>query len=66
MIKVIVDRDLCIGCALCTFLADGVFEMDDDKAKPQRKIGMSRTNNLKAAKEAEKSCPVGAISVAVQ
>ena len=32
--KVTINKDLCIGCGLCTSIAAGVFDFDDDgKAK---------------------------------
>lgn len=55
MVKV--DKDLCIGCGLCTSLAPSVFEFDDEgKAKVV-------LEDADAAAEAAASCPVQAITV---
>ncbi len=54
MVKV--NKDLCIGCGLCTSLAPTVFEFDDDgKAKVV-------LDDADAAAEAVASCPVSAIT----
>ena len=63
MKKVYVDKDLCIGCALCTQICPNIFEMGDD-GKAQ--CG-SDNNHEVSAEEEEKtqqpmdSCPVAAI-----
>lgn len=55
MVKV--DKDLCIGCGLCTSMAPSVFEFDDDgKAKVV-------LDDAGAAADAAASCPVSAITV---
>ena len=50
-----VDKDLCIGCGLCTGVAPGAFAFGDDgKAEV--------VGDDPAVEEAKESCPVGAIS----
>lgn len=61
--KAIVNQKTCIGCTLCTGLAEEVFEMDGEKAKPIKGADFAEGNNLKKAKEAEENCPVGAIKI---
>ncbi len=56
--KVRVNKDLCIGCGLCTSIAPTVFEFDDDgKAK------VVAADVPAEAEEAAASCPVQAIEV---
>lgn len=57
-----VDRDSCIGCELCVSICPEVFEMDDEQ------IAIVIVNPIPlesedTAKEAEESCPIGAISI---
>lgn len=58
MYKVSVDKNLCIGCGLCSSLCEKVFEMKGDKAVAK----VSKTNE-KCAKDAAESCPVNAIKI---
>ncbi len=56
--KVNVNKDVCIGCGLCTGLLPSVFEFDDD--------GKAKANEVPAEDEASiadvvAQCPVGAI-----
>lgn len=56
--KATVDKNLCIGCGLCTTIAPDTFELGDD--------GKSRVKNPQgdsedAIQEAIDSCPVQAI-----
>lgn len=55
-----VDEDTCIGCGLCTGIADGVFELNDSgKAHVVRQPDAVQEAD---AKNALDSCPVSAIS----
>ena len=54
-----VDKDLCIGCALCTQVCPDVFEMGADGIA-QVKAGAD--TNAACIQEAVDQCPVGAIS----
>lgn len=60
--KAHVDHDTCIGCGVCPSVCPEVFEMRDD--------GLSHVivdtvpdGSEDAAKDAEESCPVDAITV---
>jgi ferredoxin len=60
--KPIVDRDLCIGCGLCSDTCPEVFELPDD--------GIARVitenpapDQYDCIAEAEEICPVDAISI---
>jgi ferredoxin len=59
--KAAVDKDLCIGCALCTEICPEVFKMDDE-------VAVAYTNpvpspNESTAKQAAEECPVSCISI---
>ena len=62
--KASVNKDTCIGCALCSGIAEDIFEMDYDAGKAvvkkNAKIG---PDNKERAKDAEKNYPVGAIGI---
>ncbi len=57
--KVKVDENTCIGCGLCTGIAEGVFEMQDGVSKV---IAQPDASHEADAKNAIESCPVNAIS----
>lgn len=62
--KATVDKYLCIGCALCSGIAEDIFEMDYDAGKAVvKKEAMIGPENKERAKEAEQNCPVGAIKI---
>lgn len=61
--KATVDQKTCIGCSLCTSLAEEVFEMKGDKAVVIKGADLTNKKNYKKAKEAEQSCPVAAIAI---
>ncbi|HHK67271.1 ferredoxin [Candidatus Acetothermia bacterium] len=54
-----VDKDLCVGCALCTQVCSDVFEMGAD-GKAEVKDGADL--NAACIQDAVDQCPVGAIS----
>lgn len=57
--KVSVNKDLCIGCGLCTSIATDVFTIGDDGlAEP-----MVAEAEGPEVEEAQASCPVQAIEV---
>jgi len=64
MLKAKVDKNTCIGCALCSGIAQDVFEMDYDAGKAVvKKDARITPENEAMAKDAEANCPVGAISL---
>ncbi|NMB08784.1 MAG: ferredoxin [Tissierellia bacterium] len=60
--KAVVDKDLCIGCELCTSICPEVFSMDDDGLAVAIDEELDE-NLIESAKEAEESCPTEAITV---
>ena len=57
--KVRVDADACIGCALCPDSCPDVFEMDDDVAVA--KVDEVPEGDEECAQEAASGCPTEAI-----
>ena len=62
MAKVSVDKDKCVGCGACVAVAPEVFELGED-GKSSVKSENVDGELLEKAKEAKKTCPVGAIQV---
>ncbi|MGW0880073.1 ferredoxin [Streptomyces sp. NPDC002671] len=61
--RIDIDKDVCIGAGLCALTAPGVFTQDDDGYSmllPGREDGAGDP----MVKEAERGCPVSAITVA--
>ena len=58
--KVIIDKDLCIGCGTCESVCPEVFEVKDD-GKSHVKKGADLS--LPCVEEAESDCPEQAITV---
>jgi ferredoxin len=59
MAKISVDKNTCIGCGSCEAICPKSFKLVSGKAKPIN----SNVEKLTCEKEAESSCPVGAIKV---
>ena len=59
--KLCVNKDACIGCGLCTAIADQVFTFGDD-GKAETIIDEIPEDLEEAAMEALNSCPAQAIS----
>lgn len=58
MIKIIHDRNICIGCGACTAVCQKNWKMDDDgKASPIKK----EVNEIECNMDAASSCPVNCI-----
>lgn len=60
--RAFVDKNTCIGCGLCPSICSDIFEMDDDGLAIAKEIDIE-DSLIDSAKEAEDSCPVGAITV---
>ena len=60
--KAHVDRDTCIGCGVCPSVCPEVFEMRDDGLSHVI-VDTVPAGAEDAAKDAEESCPVDAITV---
>lgn len=58
--KVIVDKEACIGCGLCPSICDEVFEMQEDGLS-QVILDEIPENLQESVKEAIDSCPTSAI-----
>jgi len=59
-VKITIDRDKCVGAAVCVAIAPEVFELDDeDKSKVIDAEGAP----IEDIKEAADRCPTGAITV---
>lgn len=64
-VKVIHDRDVCIGCGACAAVCPDYWEMGDD-GKSDLKGAKSNSLELKEAgcnKEAAQGCPVNCIHI---
>lgn len=57
--KIKVDRNKCIGCGACASICPSGFEMFEGKAREKK----AEVKKLTCEKDAEESCPVGAISI---
>jgi len=58
--KVKVNQDACIGCGACAAICDEVFEINDEGLS-QAKQENVEDHCKEAVREAEDSCPTGAI-----
>ena len=52
-----INKELCIGCAMCESVCPEVFEMGNDS-----KANVKEQKDIPCVKEAIESCPVQAIS----
>ncbi|MDD6302887.1 MAG: ferredoxin [Bacillales bacterium] len=59
--KVTVNKDVCVGCGLCTSMADSVLAIGDDGLAEA--IADVTPDTEDAVNEAVASCPVQAIEV---
>ncbi|MDY5853751.1 MAG: ferredoxin [Bacilli bacterium] len=60
--KVSVNKDVCIGCGLCSSTTPSVFEMDDD-GLAKAAVEVVEGADESGAEEAAASCPVQAIEL---
>ena len=59
--KVVVDKNKCIGCGTCATIASEVFRLN--KENKSEVVGDPASVSGEILKKAESSCPVGAIKV---
>ncbi len=60
-----INRDICIGCGMCTAIADAVFELFDDGLASVKIPNGELTNadDEDVAEQAKDACPSGAIEI---
>ena len=63
MTRVRVDRALCQGTGVCASIAAALFVLDPQGHKAIVRTGSVDPSLLEAARDAEASCPTGAITV---
>jgi len=61
--KVHVDKNLCIGCSVCSEIASGSFVMNGDKAEETNSSDLNDKKVQNEVKLARDVCPVQAIIV---
>ena len=59
--KVKVDRDKCLGCAMCLNLCPEVFEFKDGKSQVKKGIDLEKYK--KCIQQAAQNCPARAIKI---
>jgi ferredoxin len=59
-LRIVVDRDLCMGSGMCIVYAPGTFAHDDEAKVVVNEPHGDPTDSLKAAVEA---CPTGALTL---
>ncbi|MDD3048929.1 MAG: ferredoxin [Bacilli bacterium] len=61
--KVLINKDSCIGCGACSSICPEVFDMNDDGvAITKDKEGNVPEREIESATSALENCPTGAIS----
>lgn len=61
--RVVVDRDRCVGSGMCTSIAPGVFELDDVGGLVLKRDEVADEADQAAVNDAVACCPVEALSV---
>ncbi len=61
--KVIVDKELCIGCGVCIDICPDVFEMDAEDGKVKAKETPIPVKAEDDCRDAAAQCPVEAIQI---
>ena len=60
--KVLLNRDACIGCGACAVLCENIFEIDNEGISVVKKEEV-QGEDIELAKDAIESCPTGAIEL---
>ncbi len=60
--KVIIDKDTCIGCGRCQEICPAVFHLDEEAGKAEV-IDPDACEYVGCCEAAEENCPVEAITV---
>ena len=64
MEKVIVDKDICIGCGFCAANCEEVFKLDSETAETKNNIIDNMDDELKEnVLDIKEGCPVSAIKI---
>ena len=61
--KVILNRDACIGCGACAAIAEDVFGSDNEGISVLKKEEVSTEEEISVVQDAVDSCPTGAIAL---
>lgn len=61
--KIIINKEKCIGCGTCVVLCDEVFELGPDNKSRLKKGREGEIEDVGCAKEAVQSCPVQCIKI---
>ncbi|MFF0530289.1 ferredoxin [Nocardia amikacinitolerans] len=63
--KLIVDRDRCIGAGMCALTAPAVFDQDDDNGLVLPHVETPTPDQEDVVREAAAACPSGALRIEV-
>jgi ferredoxin len=61
--RVVADRDVCIGAGMCVLTAPAVFDQDDDEGLVVVLVDLPGEADTAAVREAVRLCPSGALSI---
>ena len=62
-VRIVADRDLCIGAGMCVVSAPAVFDQDDDDGLVVVLAAQPAESAAAAVREALALCPSGALSI---
>lgn len=60
--KVVLNRDACIGCGACAALCEDIFEIDNEGLSKVKKEEI-KDEEVESTRDAIESCPTGAITL---
>ena len=63
--KVVADRDICIGAGMCVMTTDAVFDQDDDGIVVMHAAEIPADEEMRV-RNAVRHCPSGALSIGRQ